>query len=124
MKGGTWQEAVKGYGISRDAFYKATRRVVDAINHCYGGSMLEFKEFDNPEELALLEEGFNRLTNGVVRGCVGTFQPRFHAHLIHSWLFHPKVPLMALLFAFGAPPRNAMRVLTLGRTTTGRDTSV
>lgn len=68
--GGTWQEAVKGYGVSRDAFYKTAWRVILAINHTHTG-MLSFTELESEAELNEIEAGFAKLTNGVVRGCVG-----------------------------------------------------
>ena len=71
VAGGTWQEAVKGFKISKGAFYTIIWRVVSAINHVHAGDMLAFKELHCPEELRAIEAEFNKLTKDVVKGCVG-----------------------------------------------------
>ena len=65
--GGRQQDIRRLYGVSRTSIYLTFHKVLEAIDHVES----LFFPADDPEALADISSGFDRLTDGLLAGCVG-----------------------------------------------------
>ena len=65
--GGRYQDLRRLYAVSKTSVYATFHKVINAINH------VEHIEFplDSPDKLKSISSGFDVLTDGILRGCVG-----------------------------------------------------
>ena len=65
--GGRQQDLRRLYGVSRTSIYLTFHKVLEAIDHVES----LFFPADEPDALAGISSGFDRLTDGLLAGCVG-----------------------------------------------------